>query len=415
MTISELRYVSPIELEKALKAHDAYMNGKMGARRLVLNNCDLRQANLRNCDLRNADFTGSRLERADLSGANLKSASLFSCDLRLANLTYSDLSRADLRGALFNGADLSHANLSEADMREGVVMRQERNGDLTTVSHAPLATSSCETSFRGAQMSNAKMGGIIAIAADFSDAVMRDVKLVRAHLKQANLTGADLSNSDLSGANLEGACLKGAVLTGASTFGMDTRGADMSDVLVEPKLPDADTANRIKAMLESHIEWRKTMGEKGEPAAFDELDLRSGIVLSEQPLTAFRARNSILYGMDLSGSELQGANLSGADLRLCDFADCDLRGVNFSGAKLRRANIKGANITPLTLPDGREFQCDFSNADLAFCDLSGLDLRTVKLNGADFSNAILTDTKISHEMANSIIMNESAKEIIIAA
>lgn len=415
MATSELRYVSKEELEKAVKAHFAYMNGKMGARRLVLQNCDLSGANLRNCDLRDADFTGSSLERADLSGSNLKSASLFSCDFRLANLTYADLSRADLRGSLFNGADLSNANLSEADMREGLVMRKEKNGELTSVTHAPLATSSCETNFRGATLSKAKMGGIIAIAADFSDAIMREVKMVRAHLKQANLSGADLTNSDLSGANLEGACLKGANLSGASTFGMDTRGADMSEILVEPKKPDPDTARRIKTMLESHILWRKSMGGEGEPGVFDDLDLRSAIVLAGQPLTAFRAKNSVLYGMDLSAAELQGANLANSDMRLVDLQNSDLRGVNLSGANLRRAKFNGANLRPLTLPDGREFCADFSNAELCFCDLSGIDFRKVKLNGADFTNAILDNTLITPQMAELISLDNNAAGLVIAA
>ena len=54
--------------------------------------------------------------------------------------------------------------------------------------------------------------------ADFTDAVMKDCKLVRANLKQATLHGANLSGADLSGADLAGADLPDAILVGAKTF-----------------------------------------------------------------------------------------------------------------------------------------------------------------------------------------------------
>lgn len=394
MAISELRAITKKELDEAIEAHSRYLNGKSGAKRMVFNNCDLSGAIIRNCDLRDADFTGSRLDRADLSGSNLKSAAFFSADLRRANLKYCNMARTDLRGALFNGADLTYADLSEADMREGVVARRDKHGELEIVAHAPMATSSCDTSFRNAKMNNAKMGGIIAVAADFSGAMMRDVKLVRAHLKQAKMVGTDLSNSDLSGANLEGANLEGAVLAGANTYCMKTAGANLSNVLKEPPKVSDSEAKSISDLVKNHILWRKTMGEQGKAGVFDGMDLRPAFTMNSQPLTAFRAKAAIMFGMDLSFSELQGAVLTGSDMRLIDLQNCDMRGINLSECKLQRADFKKAILGPLILPDGREFPSDLRNADLTYADLTGVDLTKVRLDGADLTGAILDGTKI---------------------
>ena len=60
------------------------------------------------------------------------------------------------------------------------------------------ATGAC---LAGANLERSKLTGIVAVAADFSDAIMKDCKLVRANLKQASFRGADLAGADLSGDN----------------------------------------------------------------------------------------------------------------------------------------------------------------------------------------------------------------------
>ena len=50
---------------------------------------------------------------------------------------------------------------------------------------------------------------------DFSDAVLRRLKLDHALLRGANLARADLQRANLAGADLQGACLTGADLGGA--------------------------------------------------------------------------------------------------------------------------------------------------------------------------------------------------------
>lgn len=409
MTIEDLRPVSQEEIDKAIIAHEAYLNGKPGAKRMVFNHCDLTGAKIRNRDLRDADFTGSRLERADLSGSNFKSAAFFSSDLRRANLKYCNLSRADMRGALFNGADLTNADLSDADLREGVVARRDKKGGLTQITHVPMAASGCDTIFRGATLTSTKMHGMIAISADFTDAVMRETKLVRAHLKQAILAGADLSFSDLSGANLEGADLHGAIIAGANTAGMDVRGADLSGIVKEPEGEDAKLAQHIANLIDLHILWRKTMGKDGQAGVFDNYDLRAAKELSGQPLTAFRARNSTMCSLDFSGAELQGAVLTGSDMRNCDLKDCDMRGINLSKCNLQRSDFRNSDFSPLILADGREIICDLSCADLSYTDLSGLDLSRAKMMGVNLTGAKLVNTKIPQNAVNTLILGENVE------
>ena len=67
----------------------------------------------------------------------------------------------------------------------------------------------------GANIDRSKLSGIVAMKADFSDAIMKDCKLIRANLKQANFKGADLAGADLTSADLSGADLRDAVLVGA--------------------------------------------------------------------------------------------------------------------------------------------------------------------------------------------------------
>ena len=61
-----------------------------------------------------------------------------------------------------------------------------------------------------ANLERAKLGGVIAVQADFTDAIMKGCSLARANLRQAKLTGANLEGADLSGCNMAGCDLSGA-------------------------------------------------------------------------------------------------------------------------------------------------------------------------------------------------------------
>src|SRR5690606_11360703 len=108
----------------------------------------------------------------------------------------------------------------------------------------------------GANLQRSRLTGIVAIAADFTDAVMKDCKLVRANLKQATFKGADLAGADLSGADLSGADLTDAVLVGVTATMWRPDGANMDGALTDTSsagepvdaLPAAD-------MLRVHALW----------------------------------------------------------------------------------------------------------------------------------------------------------------
>jgi uncharacterized protein YjbI with pentapeptide repeats len=390
----------PVEgIKRILDAHAAYRTGRTGGRRASFEHCHLSGFSFAGRDLTDADFTGARLDKADFSRCTLHSASFFGADMRQAAFVNADLRRADLRGSLVHGANLTGANLAEADLREGVVMRQDGSGELRAQVHSALPVNAGDASFRYATLNRAKMGGAIAMAADFSFATMRGVNLSRAHLKQAKLVGADLTGADLTGANLEGADLRDCILLGAKTAMMRTRGADMSGAMTEPPRLEASEEQRIAAMMEDHLLWRESMGDRGKPGIFDGLDLRGARNLTGRPLTALRARSAILFGLDLTGCELQGASLTGADLRAVKMPRADLRGASLAGAKGQRLVLAGANLTPLVLPNGRALPCDLSGADLSWADLTGADLRAAVLDGTNLDGAKLDGARFDPAVA----------------
>lgn len=407
MVQARLKRLPQESIGRILAQHQAYRDGRAGGRRAVFDYCDLTGQNFSGQDLQDADFTGSRLDAATFERTNLASASFFGADLRRVNFREASLRRSDMRGALVHGADLTGADLSEADLREGVVARQSGDGDLTRLTHAPLPTSAGEAVFRSARLDGARMGGVMAIAADFSYSTMRNVRLVRAHLKQAVLVGTDLSGADLSGADLEGADLRNAIMVGTKTDMMRTRGADMTGVMLQPPPIDIIETARIATMLDQHVLWRQTMGQEGNPATFDGLDLRGARNLAGKPLTGLRARNAVLFGLDLSGCELQGAALHEADMRQVSLNTADLRGCGLRGARLQMAKLNGADFRPLVLPDGRKINSDLRGADLTAADLRNADLRWADLTGANLFAAILTGAKLEGAILDDAIITES--------
>src|SRR5258708_5794289 len=103
-------------LREAVEAHQRYLAGRSGGRRLSLTYADLSNCTLEGLDLREADFAGANFHGATLARANLSRGILFGADLRQA-----DLRRANLGGADLTGADLAGADLSGASMKRTVL------------------------------------------------------------------------------------------------------------------------------------------------------------------------------------------------------------------------------------------------------------------------------------------------------
>ena len=153
-----------------------------------------------------------------------------------AILTDASLRRADLRGACLRGADLSGADLFEADLREGTLAAADRKTGFRVVDAQSRADTQAQGAIlAGANLQRSRLSGIMAQAADFSDAIMKDCKLVRANLKQANFRGTDLAGADLSGADLIGADLRDAILVGVKSSMWRTDGANMEGALTDDR------------------------------------------------------------------------------------------------------------------------------------------------------------------------------------
>jgi ABC-type phosphate transport system permease subunit len=74
---------------------------------------------------------------------------------------------------------------------------------------------------------------VVAVRADFTDAILKDANLVRANLKSATFAGANLAGADMTGADLAGADMRGAIMVGTKTYAANISGADMSGALTD--------------------------------------------------------------------------------------------------------------------------------------------------------------------------------------
>lgn len=388
---TQRRRLSQAEVDLICARHDRLFAARPGGARAVFSWMDLTGLSLKGRNLADADFSAACLVGCDLSGAKLDNANFFGSDMQDAVLADASLRRADLRGACLRGADLSGADLFEADLREGTIAAADaRLGFRVIEPRQRQDTEAVGACLAGANLQRSKMSGVIAVKADFSGAVMKDCKLVRANLKQASFRGADLAGADLSGADLSGADLRDAVLVGVKSAMWRTDGADMEGALTDTRSA-AQPLTRMPAaeMLRDHARWCETGGAEGQPSVFDGVDLRPLKSIVGLNLTALSAKGAVFYGLDMEGVQLQGAHLEGADLRSARLRRADLRGARLKDARLNGADLREAQLGPLMLTADRLLPADLSGANLRGADLSGADLRRAVMTGCDLARALL--------------------------
>jgi uncharacterized protein YjbI with pentapeptide repeats len=372
------RRLSQAEADAICVRHDRLWSSRMGGARAVFTWKDLSGLDLSHRNLCDADFTGAILADCNLSHAKLDNANLFGADVQNANLR------------CLRGADLTGADLFEADLREGTIAAADRERGLRIIEPVERAANAQGAVLAGANLERSKLSGVIALKADFSDAVLKDAKLIRANLKQANFNGANFAGADLSGADLSGADLRDAVLVGAKTYSWNVQNANMAGVLTDEPAGKDLAELPFDDMLRSHALWCETGGREGKPSTFDGADLRGLKSIRGLNLTALSAKGATFYGVDMSGVQLQGAHLEGADLRTCNLRRADLRGARLAGAKLSGADLRDAQLCPLLIAPERSLSCDMTRASLKNSDLSRADLRRAVLIGADLSRANFT-------------------------
>jgi uncharacterized protein YjbI with pentapeptide repeats len=386
------RRLSQIELEQICARHDRLFSSKPGGARAVFAWMDLSNLNLAGKNLCDADFSGAVLAGAKLRGARLDNATLFGADLQDCDLTDASLRRADLRGSCLRNANLTGADLFEADLREGVLAAADpRLGyRRMEIGGTPRQGDVQGAKLIGANLERSKLSGVVAVKADFTDAVLKDARLVRANLKQCSLKGANLSGADLSGADLAGADMRDAVLVGARTNSWNVMNANMAGCLTDKPVGKAAESLPYQTMIREHARWCETGGVDGKPSVFDKADLRTLESVRGYNLTALSAKGAVFYGLDMEGVQLQGAHLEGADLRNCNLRRADLRGAKLVGAKLSGSDLREAQMGPLLLGADRVLACDMTRAELKSSDLTGADLRQAVFTDADVSRANFT-------------------------
>lgn len=390
---TQRRRLTQAEADAICARHDRLFQARPGGARAVFAWMDLSGLTLRGRNLSDADFAAACLAGCDLTGARLDNANFFGADMQDAVLTNASLRRTDLRGSCLRGADLSGADLFEADLREGTIAAADAQLGFRVLeprrrdgSEASETSGAC---LAGANLQRSRMSGVIAIKADFSGAVMKDCKLVRANLKQADFRGADLAGADLSGADLSGADLRDAVLVGVKSAMWRTDGADMAGALTDNRSAGESLAKMPAAeMLREHAQWCETGGVEGQPSVFDGVDLRPLKSITGLNLTALSAKRAIFYGLDMEGVKLQGAHLEGADLRSVRLRNADLRGARLARARLDGADMRSVQLGPLMLGPERLLPADLTGASLRDTDLSGADLRRAVLAGADLGRTV---------------------------
>ncbi|WP_269716519.1 pentapeptide repeat-containing protein [Caulobacter sp. NIBR2454] len=390
------RRLTQQEVDLICAKHDRLWSARMGGARAVFSFTDLSGLDMRGRNLCDADFSGAIMHQCKMAGARLDNAVLFGADLTEVDLVEASLRRADLRGACLRAANLTGADLFEADLREGAIAAADRKEGYKVMEHTLRtgAAQALSTNLVGANLERSRLSGIMAIKADFTDAVLKDAKLVRANLKQASMSGCNLAGADLSGADLRGADLRDAIMVGAKTFAWNATDANLTGVLTDPKEVKADHSSPYPQMVRDHARWCETGGAEGKPSLFDKADLRSLGSIRGFNLTALVAKGAIFYGLDMEGVQLQGAQLQGADLRSCNLRRADLRGAKLTGAKLSEADLRDAQLGPLLIGKDRVLPSDLSEAVLKSADLARADLRQAILRGADVSRANFTNAMV---------------------
>ncbi|WP_287104101.1 pentapeptide repeat-containing protein, partial [Brevundimonas sp.] len=324
------------ELDVICARHDRLFQARPGGARAVFAWMDISGLSLRGRNLADADFAAACLENCDLTGARLDNANFFGADMQDVVLADASLRRADLRGACLRGADLSGADLFEADLREGTIAAADAKLGFKVIEPRQRQESEMMGAcLAGANLQRSRMSGVIAIKADFSGAVMKDCKMVRANLKQADFRGADLAGADLSGADLSGADMRDAILVGCKMTMWRADGANMEGTLTDDRSAGA-SVDRMPAaeMLREHARWCETGGTEGQPSVFDGVDLRPLKSITGLNLTALSAKGAVFYGLDMEGVPLQGAHLENAALRSARLYRAALRGARRQTAKL---------------------------------------------------------------------------------
>ncbi|MEE2566092.1 pentapeptide repeat-containing protein [Hyphobacterium marinum] len=345
-----------------LTAHEKYLRGDGGGRRLAMKFADLSGFTFQNRNFSQAELSGSTMTGAKLAASKFVGTSLFCCNLTEADLRAVDFRRADLRGVILKGANLYGANLDEADFREAMLVRADQKN----------AFREARSFGRDAEQGLRKV--------DF-----RHCSLKRARLGDAKLQGADFSGVNLSGANLKGADLRSAKFNGAILSDVDLKGVRIDTDAIKDCIlsPNEDAIARVPELMKALAEaeaWAIGSTQPGGAAHIRLADMRPlGSALQNRKLPKSRFEDCRFIESDFSGSTLAGSQFIRCDLRGAQFAGCDLRGARFENCVLSFADFRSAQLGAIASGSGERLDVDFTGSSTVAAQFSAADRERLNL------------------------------------
>lgn len=410
--------ITQAELDEIVRRHAMFRAARMGGARAILAYHDLTGLDLAGHDLSHADFTGATMCQTDMRDSRLDYAVLFSADMRLATMQNASMIRADMRGVCMRGAMLVNADMTGVDLREGAITTKDGTYMVPGETELHLDTGGV-ADLSGANLSQARLAGAVANNCDFSDAVMKGCRIVRACLQGVNMQRANLEDADLSLCDVKDANLRGAILINVTTQSTKLHEADLSDALTEePRGPTMkDLPDTLPEMLRQHLAWLSSDGKSGRRFEVDLYDLRRAPSLAHSCLSMMRGRGAMLYGLDFKEAQMQVADMRGADMRHANFHKADLRGSDFTAAIFNNANFQGVQMQPLEISANQSVSTFLARASMRFVNFAGGDLRMVDfssadLTGANFLGADLTGANFTGAILNGARFSPAQRDLL---
>lgn len=361
------------EIIATLKAHELYLRGRRGGRRLMLKMVQFSGVGLAGKSFTRGDLVGCSFVGCTLTGADFREANLFCSDFRYADLRGADFRQADLRGAKFDHANLSGAKFDRADCREGTLMLQRSPGELLDTR---AAQDQIAASFREARLTGASFVETGLALADLSGAEVR-----RANFDQADLTGADFSGSLIETCRFEGATVTGAKLYAAQMAEADRQALESAGA--RSYRPASELDDDLPTLLQKHASWSASLAGDGRQLHLVGLDL-AGWQADHQDLSVAVFDSCNLARASLRGATLAMARFSGCNLEGAQLSEADARGVQMLSCNLRNADLTSTNLASVRPVANQDtvWRSVFNGSDL-----TGAKLENSRREQADFSHA----------------------------
>jgi uncharacterized protein YjbI with pentapeptide repeats len=245
---------------------------------------------------------------------------------------------------------------------------------------------------------------------NLTGAVIEHVTLRGADLRNCNLTSALFKDVDLRGADLRGAQVEGAIFHQVRFQGCRTDGVDWTTATIvnEPESPERDTlvATLGPAVLSEDTDAVARLAHHPRISARDKLQ---SISTSKKTNPHNPPRDLDFTGADLraitdkkilvSDCRFDKADFRAARLTETDFSRCEMQGADFRGAILyepvwHRANLRGADLRTTRLIDANLEEADLTNAELRFAIIQQGRLQTARLRAARLRCATLTQAQL---------------------